>query len=197
MKHVESETADEQPVGNWFTGDWFAPWWFALLAGLSLIAGIGGFIEDTIRSRLTRGPQFQAGQAPGRIDIVVPTELDSFALRLGWNLSVAMVFLGVAVLMFTFGQVGSRVPATPLFSEQIKRLAWIRFWIVVGLFILSAAMQGLLRGAIADAAELPDADPQLSGVLDFLPGSLIWIPLSLGWLFKQGAAVQAETEDIV
>jgi len=81
-----------------------------------------------------------------------PTVLDSFGLRLGWAVALALVFIGVTIILITFGQAGRRVHDTPLFSREMYSFLHKRWWTVVFLFIGATLLRALwLRDSIADA----------------------------------------------
>ncbi len=77
-----------------------------------------------------------------------------------------------------------------------------RWMAAVALFAVGGIVRTFLRGPIGDALDIaevglsPDDDFDLF-VFDLPFGVLIFGSLILGWVMNQGAAVQAQTEDIV
>ena len=163
---------------------------------LIVIFGAVALGQSAFSNSLPFGPGFLVESNGQQDTIVVPTQIESIGVRLGWGFSVALKFFAGGLAFLTFGQVGRRVPGVPLFSSEMRGFLTIRWTLFVLTFVAAEFIQTFLAGPVGDAAGLVDASA-VSGEFGPIASPVIWASVILGWVAKQGAAVQAETEDIV
>ena len=171
---------------------------FALIAVLfSLGGGIFG-------NELTAGPSFavETGQGAGAATVTVsPTTLDDTALRIGWSVGTAMVYLALALLLFTGAQIYQRTKDEPLFSDKVQALTAPAWGGVLLLYVIGSVTRWLLEGRIGDALQIDRIDANDAFFFEFIfdiPFLLLWfIGLAVQWAWVRGRTLQDDLEDIV
>ncbi len=176
----------------------------AVLTAMGLVAIVGSLFTDT----LAAGPKYviQAPSvdptAPGIVS-VTPVALPEDALRIGWTVASALVLFGVATMLFTAAQVLIRGSDVPLFGPDMTTkvtLRTIASLLAIGVGYLTRDL--FLAGRIAEALDiesigLPSDDDYGLFVFEVPFLALLFIAMSIGWIWNRGEELQTDMEDIV
>ena len=180
-----------------------------LWAGALVFLAIATFlvVQSLTSTTLSAGPRIRIDEIPndGSKLELTPGVLDNDGLRVAWAAATATIFLGISFALFSLGQVAKRVLVTPFFSKEIQTSIRAQAF---GTFIL-LAIGGFGRSALADnirdeldivgtvSESAEKSNVLFSWMLEIPFFALYLVAALVGWVFTQGAAVQAETEDIV
>ena len=172
-----------------------------IMAALAAVA-IGSAV---LSNQLVAGPDFVIASpetdstALGTVT-VTPVELDDVSLRVSWGFASAAVLFGIGLFFLAALRLLAGESKRPIFGREASGLATVTA-VCGALLILGGALaRTWMSGSIGRAAGIPESSAMSDldlWVFDVPSEAYLFLVFSIGWVWRRGAQLQEDVDQVV